>query len=126
MTEDELSKIAFETGLKVHREMGAGLLESVYEECLFYEFNIQGLYVERQKSIPCMYEEIILDTGFRLDLLLENKLVIEVKSVESLMKLHFSQLMTYLKLSGCKLGLLMNFNTVLFKDGVKRVVLGQL
>jgi len=126
MTEDQLAKIAFETGLNIHRELGPGLLENVYEECLFYEFNKQGLFVEKQKTIPCVYKEVTLDAGFRLDLLLENKLVIEVKSVEALMKVHFSQLTTYLKFSGCKLGLLMNFNTVLFKDGVKRVILGQL
>ena len=124
MTENEIAKTIFELGLKVHRNLGAGLLESAYEECLFYELQKTGLKVEKQKALPLIYEEVKLDAGYRIDLLVENKVVVEIKSVESLNDLHLAQILTYLKLSGCKLGLLINFNTVLFKNGVKRVVNG--
>ena len=126
MTENELSKIVFESGLKVHRALGAGLLESAYEECLYYEITKAGVYVEKQKGLPLIYNEIKLDIGYRIDLIIENKLIVEVKSVEALVDIHMAQILTYLKLSGCKLGLLINFNTVLFKDGVKRVINGTL
>ena len=122
MTENELSKIVFEAGLKVHKTLGAGLLESAYEECLYYELQKSGLSVEKQKTLPLIYEDVKLDAGYRIDLLVEKKLVIEIKSVEALNNLHLAQILTYLKLSGCKLGLLINFNVVLFKDGVKRIV----
>ncbi len=124
MTENELSKIVFDAGLKVHRSLGPGLLESAYEACLFYELVKLELVVEKQKALPLLYEEIKLDAGYRIDLLVENKLIIEVKSVEALNDLHMAQILTYLKLSNCKLGLLINFNTVLFKNGVRRVVNG--
>ena len=124
MTENELAKIAFEAGLKVHKVLGPGLLESAYEECLYYELIKLGLKVEKQKALPLVYEELKLDAGYRIDLLVENKLIIEIKSVEALNDLHFAQILTYLKLSKCKLGLLINFNSVLFKDGIKRVVNG--
>jgi len=126
MTENELSKIVFEKGLKVHRNLGPGLLESAYEECLFYELTKAGLKVEKQKALPLVYEEVKLDAGYRIDLFVENKLVIEIKSVESLNDLHLAQILTYLKLSNCKLGLLINFNSVLFKNGVRRVINGTL
>jgi GxxExxY protein len=126
MTENELSKIVFECGLKVYRALGAGLLESVYQECLYYEISKSGVYVEKQKGLPLIYNEIKLDIGYRLDLILENKLIVEIKAVEVLADIHMAQILTYLKLSGCKLGLLINFNTVLFKDGVKRVINGSL
>jgi len=122
MTENELSKIVFDLGMKVHKSLGPGLLESVYEECLFYELEKYGLSVEKQKALPLIYDEIKLDAGYRVDLFVEKKLIIEIKSVEALNELHFAQLLTYLKLSNCKLGLLINFNTVLFKNGVRRVV----
>ena len=122
MTENELSKIVFNLGLKVHKELGPGLLESAYEECLCYEIKKNGLFVEKQKALPLIYEEIKLDTGYRIDLLIEKKLIIEIKSVEALNDLHLAQILTYLKLSRCKLGLLINFNTVLFKNGIKRIV----
>ena len=124
MTENELAKIAFEAGLKVHKVLGPGLLESAYEECLYYELIKLGLKVEKQKALPLVYEELKLDAGYRIDLLVENKLIIEIKSVEALNDLHFAQILTYLKLSKCKLGLLINFNSVLFTNGVKRVVNG--
>ena len=126
MTENELAKVVFDAGLKVHKALGAGLLESAYEECLFYELQKNGLSVEKQKALPLLYENVKLEAGYRIDLLVEQKLVIEIKSVEALNDLHLAQILTYLKLSGCKLGLLINFNSVLFKDGVQRVVNGQL
>lgn len=126
MTENELARIVFEAGLKVHRNLGPGLLESAYEECLYYELCKLGLKIEKQKALPLVYEEIKLDAGYRVDLLVENKLVLELKSVEALSDLHMAQILTYLKLSTCKLGLLINFNTVLFKDGVKRIINGHL
>ena len=122
MTENELSKIVFDAGMKVHKALGPGLLESAYEECLYYELQKQGLSVEKQKPLPLIYEDVKLDAGYRIDLLIDKKLVVEVKSVEALNDLHLAQVLTYLKLSGCKLGLLINFNTVLFKNGIKRVV----
>jgi GxxExxY protein len=122
MTENELSKIVFELGMKVHKVLGPGLLESAYEECLYYEIKKYGLCVEKQKALPLIYEDIKLEVGYRIDLLIEKKLIIEIKSVEALNDLHLAQTLTYLKLSNCKLGLLMNFNTVLFKNGVRRVV----
>ena len=122
MTENELSKIIIDLGLKIHKVLGAGLLESVYEECLYYEINKYGLFVEKQKALPLIYEVVKLEVGYRVDLLVEKKLIIEIKSVEALNDLHLAQILTYLKLSNCKLGLLMNFNTVLFKNGIRRIV----
>ena len=122
MLENELSKIVFEAGLKIHKTLGPGLLESAYEECLYYELQKYGYFVEKQKSLPLIYENVKLEVGYRIDLLVEKKLVVEIKSVEALNDLHLAQILTYLKLSNCKLGLLINFNTVLFKNGVKRVV----
>ena len=102
--------------------MGPGLLESAYEECLFYELKKIGLDVQKQKALPLVYEEVKLDVGFRIDIIIENKLIIEVKSVEALNDVHFAQLLTYLKLTDCKLGLLINFNVALIKNGIKRIV----
>lgn len=126
MTENELSKIVFESGLKIHRALGPGLLESAYEECLFYELIKANVFVEKQKGLPLVYEEVKLDIGYRTDLVIENKLIVEIKAVEVLNDIHLAQILTYLKLSNCKLGLLINFNVVLFKDGVKRVINGSL
>lgn len=126
MNENELAKVVFECGLKVHKALGAGLLESSYEECLFYELTNCGLKVEKQKALPLIYEEVKLDIGYRVDLLIENKLIVEIKSVEAINDVHIAQILTYLKLSNCKLGLLINFNTVLFKNGVKRLINGNL
>ena len=122
MTENELSRIVFDCALKVHQSLGPGLLESAYEECLFYELRKIGLRVEKQKPLPLIYEEVKLDVGYRIDIIVENKLIIEIKSVEALNDVHFAQLLTYLKLTNCKLGLLINFNVSLIKNGVKRVV----
>ena len=126
MTENELSKVVFDCGLKVHRALGPGLLESAYEECLFYELIKSEVSVEKQKGLPLVYEEVKLDIGYRIDLIIEKKLIVEIKAVEALNDIHLAQILTYLKLSGCKLGLLINFNSVLFKDGVKRIINGTL
>ena len=126
MTENELSRIVCDAGMKVHKALGPGLLESAYEECLCYELQKSGLLVEQQKALPLVYETIKLDAGYRVDLLIENKLVVEIKSVTAWNELHLAQVLTYLRLSSCKLGLLLNFNTVLFKDGIKRVINGRL
>jgi len=99
MTEDEIAKILFEKGLKVHKALGPGLLESSYQECLYYELYKADLFVEKQKALPLIYEEIKLDIGYRIDLMVENKLVIELKAVEALNDLHLAQILTYLKLS---------------------------
>ncbi|MFP4370390.1 MAG: GxxExxY protein [Candidatus Kapaibacterium sp.] len=122
MTENELSKAAFNSALKVHRNLGPGLLESAYEECMFYELKVSGIFVEKQKPLPLVYEEVKLEIGYRVDLILENKLILEIKAVEALNDVHLAQILTYLKLSGCKLGLLINFNVSLIKNGIKRVV----
>lgn len=124
MNENEISKVIFDSGLKVHRQLGAGLLESAYEECLYYELQKSGLQIEKQKPMPLIYDDIKLDIGYRIDLLVERKVVVEIKSVESLNEIHIAQVLTYLKLSNCKLGLLINFNSVLFKNGVKRLING--
>ncbi len=126
MTENEISKIVFESALKVHKNLGPGLLENAYEECLFYELKKSNLFVEKQKALPLIYEEVKLDVGYRIDLIVENKFIIEVKSVESLNEVHLAQVLTYLRLSNCKLGLLINFNVKLFKEGVRRVINGSL
>ena len=122
MTENELSKIVFECGLKVHKALGPGLLESAYEECLFYELSKTSLIVEKQKGLPLIYEEIKMDIGYRLDLMIEDKVIVEIKSVEKLNDVHTAQVLTYLKLSGCKLGLLINFNNARVMDGFHRLV----
>ena len=122
MTENELSKIVFNCALKVHQNLGPGLLESAYEECLFYELMKTGLDIQKQKGLPLVYEDVKLDIGYKIDIIIENKLILEIKSVEALNDIHFAQLLTYLKLTNCKLGMLINFNVLLIKNGIKRVV----
>ena len=122
MTENELSNMVIGLAIKVHKALGPGLLDSAYRECLYYELFEAGLVVEKEKPMPLIYEEVKLDIGYRVDLLVENKLVLELKSVEALNDVHLSQVLTYLKLSGCKLGLLINFNVAILKNGIKRVV----
>jgi len=122
MTENEISKIVFESALKVHKALGPGLLESAYEECLYFELKKRGLKTEKQKGLPLVYEEIKMDIGYRIDLLVENKVIIELKSVEALNEVHMAQVLTYLKLSNCKLGMLINFNVSLIKNGIRRIV----
>lgn len=120
--ENPLSNVIIGCALKVHTALGPGLLESSYQECLYYELVKAGLKVEKQKALPLVYEEVKLECGYRLDLLVEDLVVIEVKSVEAINDVHIAQVLTYLKLSKCKLGLLMNFNVARMKDGIKRIV----
>lgn len=122
MNENELSNIVIGLAIKIHKALGPGLLESAYREPMFYEINKAGLYVEKEKPLPLIYEEVKLDVGYRIDLLVEHKLVLELKSVEALAEIHLAQVLTYLRLSGCKLGLLINFNVTVLKNGIKRVV----
>ena len=122
MTENEISKIIFNCALKIHRTLGPGLLESAYEACLYYELSKSGLNVQRQKALPLIYEEVKLDVGYRVDLLIENKVIIEIKAISQLIDVHRAQVLTYLRLTDCKLGMLINFNVSLIKDGIKRVV----
>ena len=120
--EEEIARSAYQCALKVHRRLGPGLFESAYEECLAYELTKAGIFYEFQKVLPLIYEDIHLDMGYRLDFLIEQKVIFELKCVEVLKDVHAAQLLTYLRLTDCKLGLLLNFNVVLLKDGIKRVV----
>ncbi|WP_343680678.1 GxxExxY protein [Chryseobacterium arthrosphaerae] len=122
MTENELSKIVFETGLKIHKKLGAGLFEHVYEECMFYELIQSGFYVEKQKLIPIVYEGLTIENAFRLDIIIENKVILEIKAVDYINPTHKAQLLTYLKMTNCKLGMLLNFQSDVFKNGVTRIV----
>lgn len=121
MEENQITEVVIGCAIKVHRSIGPGLLESAYEECLYYELNKTGLKLERQKPLPLVYDEVRLDCGYRLDLLVEGKIIIEVKAVKSLEDIHVAQLLTYLKLSGCRLGLLINFNVLILKNGIRRI-----
>jgi GxxExxY protein len=122
MTENELSKIIVDLSYKIHSSLGPGLLESVYEEIMFYELTKTGLKVERQKGLPVIWDELKMDIGFRADIIVDNKVIIEIKSVEALAQVHPKQLLTYLKITGLKLGLLINFNEAMIKNGIKRIV----
>ncbi|MBK1895035.1 GxxExxY protein [Chryseobacterium paridis] len=124
VSENEISRIVYEAGYLVHKSLGPGLLESAYEECMYYELKKHKLFIEKQKPMPLVYNEVKLDVGYRLDFLIENKFVLEIKSVETLNDIHMAQILTYLRLSNCKLGMLMNFNNLHFKNGVKRVING--
>jgi GxxExxY protein len=119
---DQLASVIVDAGLKVHRTLGPGLLESVYENCLVRELELRGVASRRQVGLPIIYEGMTLEAGFRLDLLVEGKVIVEVKAVEALTRLHEAQVLTYLRLSNRRLGLLMNFNVALFKDGLKRLI----
>ena len=122
---DRLNKITEKIigiAINVHRELGPGLLESAYEACVFYDLFQTDMKVERQKPLPILYKGVKLDCGYRLDLLIENEVIVEIKSVEKLLPIHKAQLLSYLKISGCKVGLLINFNVGLLKDGIIRVV----
>lgn len=122
MTENELSKIIVNTAYVIHCELGPGLFESVYEEIMYYELCKQGLKVERQKGIPVFWDNFKMELGFRADLFVEDKIIVELKSIEKLAPVHAKQLQTYLRLTDCKLGLLINFNEKLIKDGITRIV----
>jgi len=122
MTENEIGKIVVDCAYKVHKELGPGLLESTYEAWMMYELIEAGLKAESQKALPVIYKDVKLNVGYRIDILVENKVIIELKSVEALNNVHMAQIITYLKLSDCKLGYLINFNVKYFKEGIKRVV----
>lgn len=122
MTENELSNKIIGIAIEVHSALGPGLLESAYKECLYYKLKQSGLNVEKEKPMPLIFEDVKLECGYRIDLLVENKVVIEIKSVESLNDVHLAQTMTYMKLGNYKLGLLINFNVTLLKNGIKRIV----
>jgi len=111
------------SAFKVHKELGPGLLESTYEACFNYELNNAGLFVERQKELPLIYHAVKLETGYRIDLLVEGKIIIEIKSVDAIDPVHKAQVLTYMKLSVIKLGLLINFNVVDLKEGIQRFIL---
>ena len=119
----DLTGIILKKAYEVHTALGPGLLESTYEECLCYELSRYGLQVERQKTLPIEYKGIKIDNGYRLDIVVENKVVIELKSVETLLPIHSAQLLTYLKLSNIKYGLLINFNVKSLKEGIKRYIM---
>uniref|UniRef100_UPI003217CA67 GxxExxY protein n=1 Tax=uncultured Draconibacterium sp. TaxID=1573823 RepID=UPI003217CA67 len=123
MNPENVFKQVLDFAFKVHTELGPGLLESAYEQCLKYELIQAGLNVENQKGLPLVYKEVYLDVGYRIDLLVENQVVVEIKSVEALNEVHLAQIITYQKLSNCKLGLLVNFNVKSLKDGIKRVII---
>jgi GxxExxY protein len=122
MSENEISNKVIGHAIEVHKTLGPGLLESAYQECLCFDLIKSGLYVEREKPMPIIYTEVKLDHGYRIDLLVENKLVIEIKTVECFTDVHTAQILTYLRLGNYKLGLLINFHVTLLKDGIKRII----
>lgn len=126
MTDNEISNKVIGSAIEVHKALGPGLLESAYKECLYYRLNTDGFNVEKEKPMPLVYENVKLECGYRIDLLVNNKVVIEIKSVEALNDVHMAQTLTYLKLGNYKLGLLINFNVVMLKEGIKRVINGTL
>lgn len=122
MIENQLSSVAINAALKVHSALGPGLLESAYEECLFYELKKANLLVDKQKPLPLIYENVRMECGYRVDLLIEGRMIVEVKSIEAIRDVHLAQVLTYLRLADLKLGLLLNFNVTRLKDGIKRIV----
>lgn len=126
MTENQIAYEVIGAALEVHKSLGPGLLESAYQECLVYKLRQLGFDVEKEKPMPLVFEEVKLECGYRIDLLVENKVVIEIKSVETLNDVHLAQTLTYLKLGDYKLGLLINFNVALLKKGIKRIINGEL
>ena len=122
MTENEISKIIIGKAIEVHRNLGPGLLESAYQECLYYEIKKAGLFVQKELALPIIYKDVKLNHGYRIDLLVENKVVIELKTVDYIIDVHEAQILTYLKLGNYKLGVLINFNVKMLKQGLKRYV----
>ncbi|GAB4287379.1 MAG: GxxExxY protein [Marinilabiliales bacterium] len=123
MIENVITEKIIGCAIEVHKQLGPGLLESAYEECLYYELQNAGLNVKKQLALPLVYKEIKLDAGYRIDLLVENKVIVEIKSVDALAEIHKAQLMTYMKLANIKVGLLMNFNVTKLKDGIVRWII---
>ena len=122
MTENELSNIIIGCAIEVHKQLGPGLLESAYQECLCYELEKKGLTVKKEKAMPIVYKDVKLDHGYRIDLLVNEKVVIEIKTVEILNDVHTAQVLTYLRLGNYKLGLLLNFHVTVLKNGIKRLI----
>ncbi|SHM47735.1 GxxExxY protein [Flavobacterium chilense] len=125
ISQEELDTISYKIiglAIEVHKQLGPGLLESAYQECLYYEIMNSGLSVEKQKALPIIYKDIKLDHGYRIDLLIENKIVIELKTVEAFTDVHFAQILTYLKLGNYPLGLLINFDSKILKNNIKRFI----
>ncbi len=120
---DPLTGKVIGLAIEVHRHLGPGLLESAYEECICWELKQAGLSVQRQVALPVVYKGVKLDVGYRVDVIVENRLILELKTVEKLLSIHEAQLLTYLRLTGLKTGLLINFNTAVLKDGIRRLVL---
>lgn len=123
MTDNQLIHNIIGAAIEVHKQLGPGLLESAYEECLAHEFQIRNIQFERQVALPVVYKEVKLDAGYRLDFLVDRTVVVELKAVESLAPIHEAIMLTYLRLSDCKIGLLMNFHVPVLKDGIRRFVL---
>lgn len=122
MTENDLASIAVDVAYQIHTKLGPGLLESVYHSIMLHELRKRGLFVEFERPVPVIWDDVQLEVGFRADLIVENKLILELKSVEQIARVHKKQLLTYMRLTNCKLGLLINFGTELIKDGISRVV----
>ncbi len=122
MDENEVAKIVVDSAYQIHKTLGPGLLEKAYEECLCYELRKRGLMVEKEKLLPIIYDDLKIENAYRIDLLVENIVVVELKSVSVLLDIHLSQTLTYMKLGGYKLGLLINFNETLIKNGIRRIV----
>ncbi|GIV38170.1 MAG: hypothetical protein KatS3mg032_2549 [Cyclobacteriaceae bacterium] len=123
MIENQITEKIIGCAIEVHKQLGPGLLESAYEECLYYELKNNSLDVKKQMALPLVYKEIKLDAGYRIDLLVENKVIVEIKSVDAIAEIHKAQLMTYMKLANIKVGLLINFNVIRLKDGIIRWIL---
>ncbi len=122
IVENEISRVVVDTAFHIHKQLGPGLFESVYEEIMSYELANHGLKVERQKAIPVEWDDLKMELGFRADLIVEERVIVELKSVSEIMPVHSKQLLTYLRLTDLKLGLLINFNESLIKDGIRRIV----
>jgi GxxExxY protein len=122
LNDEVVFRKVLDCSFKIHSVLGPGLLESAYEECLYYEILNEGFVVEKQKPLPLIYKEVKLDIGYRIDLFVENSVIVEVKSIETLADIHVAQILTYLKLAKCRLWLLANFNVLNLKDGIRRII----
>jgi GxxExxY protein len=123
ITDNEITREIIGAAIEVHRLLGPGLLESAYEECLLKELTLRSLKVERQKPLPLVYKDVKLECGYRIDLLVESKFIVELKAVDALGPIHEAIILTYIRLSGCRLGLLINFNVTVLKEGIKRYII---
>ena len=122
MTDAQLTHEIIGAAMEVHRTLGPGLLESAYEECLARELTVRGIFFERQRPLPVVYKDVKLECGYRIDLVVDKRVIVELKAVDTLAPIHEAIVLTYLRLSGCKIGLLINFNTAVLKDGIRRLV----